>query len=85
MESELIKCPRCKKEKDLILFMKNNIKLKTCLDCLEKVRLKAIKKKCPHGKRKDRCFHCGGSGLCIHKKRKDQCGECKKENLNKFN
>ena len=31
---------------------------------------------CEHGKRKDRCRECGGSGLCEHGKRKERCREC---------
>ena len=33
--------------------------------------------KCPHGKRKDRCIECGGTGLCEHKKQKGQCTQCR--------
>jgi len=76
MSSELSKCTACKKDKDLTLFMKNNVKLKCCFNCREKSRLNKIKTKCPHGKRKDRCIHCGGIGLCIHKKQKSHCVDC---------
>ena len=59
MSSELSKCVSCKKEKDLTLFMKNNVKLKCCFNCREKSRLNKIKTKCPHGKRKYTCKICG--------------------------
>ena len=29
------KCNRCRKEKDIELFLKNNKELKTCIDCRE--------------------------------------------------
>jgi hypothetical protein len=43
---------------------------------------RAEKKKrppCPHGKRKERCFECGGNQVCIHRKIKDKrypCAQC---------
>ena len=81
MSSDLIKCVRCKKEKDLTLFMKNNVKLKKCFRCREMERLNKIKNKCPHGKHRFRCVNCDGSGICIHKKRKSYCVECGGNNI----
>lgn len=36
----------------------------------------APRKKCPHGKRKDRCRECGGKSFCVHNKRKSLCVSC---------
>ena len=76
MSSELIKCNRCKKEKDLTLFMKNNVKLKNCFDCRERVKKSKFKHICPHKRIKYQCVDCGGSNTCIHKKRKSICVDC---------
>ena len=32
--------------------------------------------KCEHGRRKDKCKECGGSGICAHGRRKDECKHC---------
>ncbi|KAJ3304376.1 hypothetical protein HDV03_002857 [Kappamyces sp. JEL0829] len=32
--------------------------------------------KCPHGKRKEYCFDCNGSGICPHRKRRQTCIDC---------
>ena len=32
--------------------------------------------KCIHGRRKNDCKECGGSGICVHNKRKDTCKIC---------
>ena len=37
---------------------------------------KCIRRKCPHGKRPDRCAECGGVGMCEHGIRKSYCGPC---------
>lgn len=76
MSSELIKCTACKKDKDLTLFMKNNVKLKCCFNCREKSRLNKIKTKCQHNRGKHNCIDCNGSSICIHKKRKRDCKIC---------
>lgn len=34
------------------------------------------RQKCIHGKRKDRCVDCHGSGICEHNKCRYQCREC---------
>ena len=31
---------------------------------------------CPHGRRKDTCKDCGGSGICEHGKRRYRCKDC---------
>lgn len=31
---------------------------------------------CPHGRRKDKCQDCGGSGICQHRRRKVTCKNC---------
>jgi hypothetical protein len=31
---------------------------------------------CEHGKRKDRCVDCGGSGICLHGRQKARCVDC---------
>lgn len=34
------------------------------------------RKKCPHGKRRDECVECGGSGVCVHRRLRKDCVEC---------
>uniref|UniRef100_A0A0G4FRF1 Uncharacterized protein n=1 Tax=Chromera velia CCMP2878 TaxID=1169474 RepID=A0A0G4FRF1_9ALVE len=31
---------------------------------------------CPHGKRPDRCYDCGGHSVCEHRREKNRCREC---------
>ena len=31
---------------------------------------------CPHGRRRNVCKECGGSGICEHGRERDQCKEC---------
>jgi len=65
-KENLIYCQECDTYDDLT----ENIILKS--DPNEK----KPRKKCPHGKRKDMCVECGGSGICIHKKPKSRCIDC---------
>jgi hypothetical protein len=34
------------------------------------------KNKCGHGRRKDQCKECGGSGICEHGRQKSKCKDC---------
>ena len=35
-----------------------------------------MKKKCPHGRRRNLCKECGGGGICPHGRRRYQCKKC---------
>ena len=32
--------------------------------------------KCPHNRRKTRCYECGGCSICSHNRQKSKCKEC---------
>jgi shikimate 5-dehydrogenase len=34
------------------------------------------KKKCEHGRLRNHCKDCGGSGICLHNRRRDYCKDC---------
>jgi hypothetical protein len=50
-------------------------KLKTCDKC--RALCRKSEKKCPHGKRKNRCKDCGGVSICLHMREKSTCRDCK--------
>ncbi len=81
MNDIFVKCTKCKKDKNIIHFMKNDKQLKLCDKCRENKRLNKLKNKCPCGKDKHRCKIHGGIGLCPCGKRKHICkihGDSKK-------
>jgi hypothetical protein len=72
------KCTTCKCywKPDDTDIKTSGLYFKTCKKCRENDKQKKEKNKCPHGKRKNRCVECGGSGLCPHGKQKYGCVEC---------
>lgn len=48
---------------------------------METIKIKYIRKKCPHGKRKEICKYCGGSAICIHNRLRYQCKQCQGINI----
>ena len=38
---------------------------------------KVVRKKCPHGRRKNQCGACGGAAICQHGRRRNECRACK--------
>lgn len=74
------KCKGCKQNLDLSKFRTNSkgAVTKRCVTCLAKHNL-PNRLKCPHGKRKDHCYECGGSGMCEHKKQRYHCRQCRPE------
>jgi hypothetical protein len=70
----MIKCPRCKIEKDEQSFKSIRGKtLRYCLGCRETSRKYMVNSHCPCGKRKNLCLTHGGSLLCPCGKRKVLC------------
>ena len=64
MNDIFVKCINCKKDKNIIHFMKKGKQLKRCEDCRDYYRKYTIKNKCPCGKRKEYCKLHGGSQYC---------------------
>ena len=75
-KSEIKKCSRCKKEKNIDNFLKGDKKFKKCNSCRERVRKSMKKDKCAHNRQKRNCKDCNGSSICIHKKQKHTCKIC---------
>ena len=73
MSNDLVKCIRCKNDKNIIHFMKDNKQLKTCEYCRDYVRNSIIKNRCPCGKAKHYCIIHGGASLCPCGKSKRYC------------
>jgi len=56
---------------------KNTGKLKkTCIKCLENVKISKEKNKCPHGRLRNTCKECGGKSICEHNRLRNTCKEC---------
>ena len=70
-------CSKCRNQKDLQIFTKNEITLKTCESCRHKGKEVREKYSYPHGKQKYQCRDCGGAGICEHKTFKSICKICK--------
>jgi len=73
MSNDLVKCTRCKKDKNIIHFMKMDRQLKLCEDCRIYHKKNKIKNFCDCGKAKHFCEKHGGSCLCPCGKRKERC------------
>jgi len=78
-ESEMKKCSRCKREKNIDNFFKGNKELKMCISCRERDRKSRNKNKCIHKKQRNLCVECEGSSICEHKKQRNLCKLCKDE------
>ena len=82
--ANLIKCKRCLSffdESNFSIKKKTGKHLLQCNYCRNYVnewaRLHSKRnKKCEHGRRRDQCKECGGSGICEHKRRRSECKEC---------
>jgi len=76
--SQLKKCNRCKKEKEMSCFVgKRGQETKRCDSCRE-LNIRYINKnKCKHNRVKGKCKECKGSQICKHNKNKHYCKECK--------
>ena len=72
-----VQCTYCKcyKFEECFINEKGGL-FKMCLRCREIKRRNAEKNKCPHGRRKETCKECGGSGICIHNRMKATCKDC---------
>ena len=55
MNDIFVKCTKCKNDKNIIHFMKDNKQMKFCDDCRDYYRKYTIKNYCPCGKRKANC------------------------------
>jgi hypothetical protein len=74
----LKKCPRCKNNKDLSHFRKENNKdCSSCLDCRIKSRKYAANNHCSHKKLKWQCRKCSPSAFCSHGILRSYCVPCK--------
>ena len=73
MSNDLVKCTKCKKDKEINCFMKKDKQLKNCDKCRERdVRYKN-KSNCPCGKSIQHCKIHGGISLCPCGKSKQFC------------
>ena len=68
-------CTRCKVNLtvDKFKMKRNGNFMKHCIECNAKIKQYRT---CLHGKRRTRCFICGGSEVCEHKRRYDKCKDC---------
>jgi len=71
MNDIFVKCTKCKKDKNIIHYMKDNKQLKFCEYCRDYYRKNKIKNKCPCGKEKYVCKLHGGESYC-------PCGQYKR-------
>ena len=71
MNDIFVKCTKCKKDKNIIHFMKDDKQLKQCENCRIYKKNNSIKNLCPCGKSKHFCEKHGGSCLC-------PCGKLKR-------
>ena len=55
MSNDLVKCNRCKKDKEINCFMKKDKQLKRCEDCRDYLRNYDLKNHCPCSMRKYDC------------------------------
>ena len=74
-QRELVQCTHCRKRFFVDGFKVNRLgrRLRTCLECNERGRVRAL---CPHGHRRHDCRGCGGSQMCSHDRRRSQCRDC---------
>ena len=77
MEVEKVKCVRCKSDRLVADFIKENKKLKTCISCRDRDRESKLRNKCEHKKEKCKCKDCGGSQICQHGRENYKCKNCK--------
>jgi len=71
-----IRCPKCKCFRFEEDFIKNDRRLKTCINCRNHEKNYRMKKKCPHDLQKQKCRDCGGIGICKHNRQKYKCIDC---------
>ena len=76
MEETKSKCPKCRCWRNNEEFIKKNKVLKTCEKCRQNGIKFNEKYKCEHGRRRNNCIECQGSGICEHKRIRCQCIEC---------
>ena len=77
-QQETIRCSRCKKRFFEDGFKVNRLgrRLKTCLECNERVKVEQERYRCPHGRQRSRCRECDGVGICDHNRLRFQCYQC---------
>jgi len=68
MSNDLVKCNKCKKDKEINCFMKKDKQLKMCDKCLENKRLNTKKNLCDCGREKFYCkIHGDARRVVIHR------------------